>query len=90
MKYSNLKARVKGHPTFRNNSKGKALLTEAQYSEWCVLTNETFMALFSDWEDNNYLTDFAPSIDRIENDLDYTLGNIQWLTHKENMAKGTK
>ena len=67
----------------------------------CEFTKEEFMSfmeknidqyskLYNNWKDNEYKKKYAPSIDRINNDGNYTLDNMQVITHGENSKKGSK
>lgn len=43
--------------------------------------------LMQQWTNSNYLPKFAPSIDRIDNSGDYTIENLQFITHSDNCMK---
>ena len=46
-----------------------------------------FLALFENWKNNDFSVKFSPSVDRIDVKKDYTLDNIQMITHSENATK---
>lgn len=48
-----------------------------------------FNRLFIEWEKSNYHKQLKPSIDRINHNDVYKMGNIQWLTWAENRFKQT-
>lgn len=52
------------------------------------LKNDTFLKLYNNWVKNNYLSDYKPSFDRIDNKKDYSFDNLQIITWKENNDKG--
>lgn len=88
-KYYMMKSRCLGK-TGHHSYDGRALLTEKEWQNFCLETQEEFMSLFVSWQNSGYQRKFAPSIDRIDNDRGYVLGNIQWLSQSENSAKYTK
>lgn len=47
----------------------------------------TFLRLFKEWQDSGFQYKLAPSIDRINNDGNYHLDNIQIITHGANSSK---
>lgn len=51
------------------------------------LNDENFLNLFKEWGLNGYKINHCPSIDRIDNAGDYTIENIQIITHLENSLK---
>ena len=53
----------------------------------CYLNNETLKLLYKTWQENNFEYTLAPSIDRIDVKLHYSLDNIQWITHGQNSRK---
>jgi len=54
--------------------------------EW-MLQQEKYHTLHREWVASNYNKDKAPSVDRINDYLPYTIGNIQLMTWKENDLK---
>jgi hypothetical protein len=67
-------------------------LTYAEFIDWCWDKNnfKTFEDLYKQWEDNNFIKKYSPSIDRIDSQGTYTLDNIQWLSLGENARKHDK
>lgn len=51
------------------------------------LEDKKFNRLFNEWVKSNYHIQFKPSLDRINNKLDYTVKNTQMLTWAENRFK---
>lgn len=48
-----------------------------------------FREVFDNWKNNNFLTKFIPSIDRLKDELPYTFENIRLVTWEENNLKAT-
>lgn len=51
------------------------------------LTDETYLTLFHAWKNAGHPFKLSPSIDRIDNDKDYVIDNLQFLTHSQNSSK---
>lgn len=66
---------------------GKKFLSKEEWAEFCEKTEEQFMGMYCRWQESGYERLLSPSIDRINNDGDYTRENIQWLTLAENEKK---
>lgn len=56
-----------------------------QFKEWTKKSN--YKKLYKNWVKNNYCKKLTPSLDRINNKGNYTLNNIQFITHSENVTK---
>lgn len=71
---------------------GKGYLTKEDWNNWCYRDDimKKFMNIYNNWVQNNFDEKLAPSIDRINNNLGYSLDNLQWLTKSENSSKYTK
>ena len=54
--------------------------------EWCY-SQELFHTLYDNWKRLDYQKDYTPSIDRQNNKLGYTIGNIQLMTWRANLIK---
>lgn len=66
---------------------GKKFLSREEWAEFCKRTEGQFMSMYHRWQESGYERVMSPSIDRINNDGDYTLDNIQWLSLAENDKK---
>lgn len=53
------------------------------------LVDKKFNRLFSEWKKNQYQKQFKPSLDRIDKNKSYSVGNTQMLTWAENRYKQT-
>ena len=78
--YANQKAksRKRNHPP--------PSYTEDELFDW-VTSQLNFKSMYSSWVSSGYLTDFKPSIDRVDDYKPYTLSNIALVTTKENIDR---
>lgn len=65
---------------------GKKICTKDEFISKFI-NDSKFLELYSSWQDNYFQRKFAPSIDRINNDLDYTLDNIEFISQSSNSKK---
>ena len=88
-KYRNMQSRILGIQYKKAHLyKGKALLRREEFYEWAMSSGE-FLVMFKTWEFNKYDRRLCPTVDRIDTELGYTLGNMRWLTHSENSRLGS-
>lgn len=80
------KGAIKGKK-YRNSYYGREYLSQEEWDEWCVQSDKTFMSLWVAWVESGYENKKSPSIDRIDNDKGYVVGNLQWMTKEGNMKK---
>lgn len=85
--YNNMIGRVKGRVK-PHLYKGLDLLAKDEFYSWS-LDNPGFNNLFTEYTNSNYDMKLAPSIDRRDTSLGYTLDNIRWITHSENSRIGS-
>ena len=57
--------------------------------EW-IMAQEIFHVLYDNWKRLDYQKDYAPSIDRKDDSIGYTMDNIQLMTFRENYMKQCK
>ena len=57
--------------------------TEAELRDW-LYSQKLFHELYDKWKANDYDRLIAPSVDRLDDDEGYSLGNIQLVTFDEN------
>lgn len=71
---------------------GTKFLSKKQWNTWCYeQTNfKKFMKIYNNWVASDFEEKLSPSIDRINNNGRYRVGNIQWLTKSQNCKKYTK
>ena len=82
---------IKQRCTNQNNSRadiyyGKKFCTLEEFLEK-FKADSNLKILLHQWKQSDYLPKFAPSIDRIDNDGDYSIDNLQFITHSENCMK---
>jgi len=87
--YSNMLGRVTGVQVKKAHLYlGKSILKRQDFYEWS-LENKEFNILFEDWEQSSYSRKLSPSINRIDPNGGYTLGNMEWITHSKNSQLGS-
>lgn len=88
-RYAHMTARHDGRATTKSNSEGKGVMSRQEFFEWCKDFDNLseFMAIYFDWAHNGFQRWDSPSIDRINSELGYVAGNIQWLSYSENCKK---
>lgn len=87
--YRNMRSRIEGVQKKKFHLyRGKSLMPKEQFYLWANNSNE-FHRLFREWEESGFERRLAPSVDRIDSDLGYELGNLQWVTQSENSRRGS-
>ena len=91
-RYAGMKTRVNGNNSHKSSVEGKAILSQSEFLEWCYKKENItiLLKLHEDWRKSNYSNKIAPSIDRIDNDKGYVIGNLQWITLSKNTGKYQK
>ena len=88
--YRNMESRVKGIQWRKKHLyDGKELMSREQFYEFAN-NNQDFHRLFEVWQSANYERRLAPSIDRINSQIGYTLDNIRFVTFSENCRNVTR
>lgn len=85
--YNNMNRRVRGYVK-KHIYEGLGILNRDSFYEWSI-NNEHFNKLYDNWVKSEYDRKLSPSIDRINSNDGYTLGNIRWITHSENSRLGS-
>lgn len=83
-----MQTRVRDTSTDKPYWRNKPLMSREDFYEW-ALENDQFKALFQRYLDHGCPRKLAPSVDRIDPERGYVIGNVQWLTQSENSKKGT-
>ena len=63
--------------------------TKDELIEW-LYSQELFHTLYDNWKRLDYQTRYAPSVDRKDDLIGYTMSNIQLMTFTENQFKSTR
>lgn len=88
--YRNMKSRVTGVQKIKAHLyQGKELVDKHTFYQW-TLADEDFHKLFKAWEEADHNQKLSPSINRIDPDKGYILGNMEWITHSENSARARR
>lgn len=84
--YRNMESRVTGVQKEKAHLYlGLSILPREQFYLW-ARNNVDFWRLYRTWVASGYDRKLTPSINRIDPDQGYDLGNIEWLTHSLNSA----
>lgn len=87
LKYNSMRRRINGL-NLHSNLLGKELLSKEDFIKWAFGEGKkSFMKLYKVWVKNDFPRKLSPSIDRIDNNKGYVLGNLQWLTQSDNVKK---
>jgi hypothetical protein len=85
--YSNMRRRTMGLDQRTPLSHGMELgFTRDEFIDW-TFKNSTFLQLFRQWTAHQYERRWAPSIDRLNDELGYVFPNIRWVVWFENHTK---
>lgn len=82
-KYQMMRHRVLKKRRANDSWFGKPLCKKEDFLEWS-LSDTSFDAVFKRWLKNQKNPKLWPSIDRINNDRGYVIGNMRWVTHSKN------
>lgn len=86
--YRNMQSRVTGVQKKKAHLyKDLELLPRNDFYAW-TWEDTTFWRLYKQWSASDYDRRLSPSINRIDTNKGYTLGNIEWLTHSTNSSLG--
>lgn len=86
--YRNMQSRVTGVQAKKAHIyKGLPILSRQTFYEW-AWNNPDFWRLYKRWAEHLFDRKLSPSINRIDSQKGYLLGNIEWLTHSVNSALG--
>lgn len=88
-RYAHMVARHEGRSTNSSNANGKGICSKEEFFEWCkkIENLDSFVALYYDWFQSDFLLGYSPSVDRIDASRGYTCDNLQWLSFEENCRK---
>jgi len=82
-------AQIYGSQQSRSKRKGREYptYTGMELREW-LFSQKKFHLLYDNWKRLDYQKDYVPSVDRIDDNVWYTMSNIQLMTWRENNDKG--
>lgn len=87
-RYSSIINRCNGKTTdYYGNYKGMAYIPVYEWVDFCNENTNKLLELWEIYEENNCASRYAISIDRVDNELGYVSGNIQFVTHGFNSWK---
>lgn len=88
--YRNMLSRVTGvQKKVAHLYQGLEILTKEEFKEWVNGDGRLdYETLHEAWVKSGYEHRLAPSIDRINPDVGYVIGNIRWITQSENSRLG--
>ena len=86
-----LVAGIYANQKYRSRHRGHIMptYTKQELQEW-LYSQKKFHVLYDNWKRLDFQKMYAPSVDRIDNSIGYTLSNIQLMTWKENKDKSHK
>ncbi len=81
--YSNQKinSKTRGHnpPTYNRK----------ELKEW-LYSKDKFHVMYDNWKSLDYQKEYKPSVDRVDDNIGYTMANIQLMTFGDNLLKANK
>ncbi len=91
-RYFGIRTRTNGSCARVYGVRGKEMLSKAEFTEWChePANLRKFKLLYRKWVKSGFSRTHSPSIDRIDNEKPYVLGNLQWITQSENSKKSNR
>jgi len=87
--YSEMSRRVKTYDKLRPNYYRKIICLREEFINR-FLNDKCFLKLYKNWQKNDFKRKYAPTIDRINNNVGYNLENLQFISHYENSTKDRK
>ena len=81
--YNHILRRLKSKTSYQHR---KLLFSQQEFLNW-IFNNPKYAELHRQWKQSGYDLKLSPSIDRIDNNKDYSLDNIQVITTLENSLK---
>ncbi len=86
--YRNMQSRVVGIQMAKHHLyDGVQLWDREVFYSWAK-SSKSFHELFDKWQSSGYERRLTPSVDRINSNLGYFVGNVEWVTHGENSRRG--
>lgn len=86
--YRNMLSRVRGVQWKKAHLyEGLPILPKDEFYAW-AWADPNFWRLYKQWVKADYDRRLTPSINRVDTDKGYIVGNIEWLTHSVNSSLG--
>lgn len=85
LRYGSMLYRIKTGG-WNNSYMGLEICAREEFLAWATNDPE-YARLYGQWKASGYKSALTPSIDRIDNDKGYLIGNMQWLTLADNSSK---
>jgi hypothetical protein len=85
LRYSVIKARIKNQKKY----KGFSICSKEEFFNMSMSCTK-LKGLFKAWQDSNFTTRLAPTVNRINPRKGYTIDNIEWMVLHENSSKGRR
>lgn len=86
--YRNMQSRVEGTLSGKAHLyEGLDIMPREDFYSWAT-NDPDFLRLYNEWAVSGYQIKLSPSINRIDTNLGYVVGNVEWLTHSENSSLG--
>ena len=87
--YSEMSRRTKFFDPKRPQYFGKAICTKEEFINRFI-NDKNFLLLYEGWQKSGFKRKNSTSIDRVNNNLDYTIDNLEFISHYENSTKDVK
>lgn len=81
--YTRMQSRIRSDPRYSDRS---CSFSRAEFVDW-IANRPDFECTYQAWKQSGYSLKYAPSIDRIDNEGNYDLHNIQILSFGDNSRK---
>lgn len=86
-KYRNMVSRISGIQKAKHHLySGKELISKDEFYSWAK--SAEFYSMYNDWVASSFNRKLTPTVDRIDPNKGYTIGNMEWVTHSENSRRG--
>jgi len=82
--YRSMRRRVEGRTAHnRGNWAGKPILPKDVFVQWAK-NHPDFLASYKRWFSNGFDRKLTPSVNRMNSNKGYVLGNMEWMTNSQN------
>ena len=81
--YDNMLGRVRGNTKDSVYYKNLPIMNKEEFLEW-ALSDFSFHSVYREWSGSGFVRRLCPSIDRIDPNNGYIIGNVRWVSCSEN------